>query len=161
MFSITVFTKNRIPSRSPYRSRHFRCISRKSSSRSCKFKSSKKLQLFLLNEHRIQHTPQLKFATKETRRNLGRGNLREDFWDCNQRQGEKQPIADRRVPSNNPKTIAGRISAAVSFSFLKRGIVTYQNKQFPLTTPPLNALSVNLVSRVFHSSRFLEDERPW
>ena len=103
MFSITAFKKNRIRLRSPYRSRHFRCISRKSSSRSCKFKSSKKLQQFLPNEHRIQHAPQLKFTTKETRRKLGRVNFREDFWDYYQRQEENWPIADRRVPSNHPR----------------------------------------------------------
>ena len=34
------------------------------------------------------------------------------------RTGKNWPIADRRVPSNDPDTIAGRISASVPFSFL-------------------------------------------
>ena len=43
-------------------------------------------------------------ATLKTRAELGPGNFRRDFWD-----GTKYwPIADRLVPSNNPRNNCGR-----------------------------------------------------
>ena len=45
------------------------------------------------------------FATLETRRELGRVDFRKDFWDCYWGQGENWPIADRRVPNNNPRIL--------------------------------------------------------
>ena len=47
------------------------------------------------------------FVTLKTRRKLGRLNFHKDFWDCYQGQGNNWPIADGRVPSNNPGNNCG------------------------------------------------------
>ena len=47
------------------------------------------------------------FVTLKTRRKLGRLNFHKDFWDCYQGLGNNSPIADGRVPSNNPRNNCG------------------------------------------------------
>ena len=49
-----------------------------------------------------------------------RVNFRKDFWDCRRFREKNWPIADRRVPSAIPETIAARISVPVLNSSLKR-----------------------------------------
>ena len=44
------------------------------------------------------------FATLETRRGMGRPNFCKDLWG---KIGQKLPIADRRVPSNDPRNNCG------------------------------------------------------
>ena len=43
----------------------------------------------------------------ETRSKLGRANFRKDFWDCYWGRGENWPMADRRVPSDDPRDNCG------------------------------------------------------
>ena len=46
-------------------------------------------------------------ATLKTRRKLGRVNFCKDFWGCYWAKGKNWPIADRRVPSNDPRNNCG------------------------------------------------------
>ena len=73
--------------------------------------------------------PRLHFytiATLETRRKLGRVNFCKDFWDCYYiGTGEKSAnSADRASSVIIPETVAGRKSAPVPFSFLKRRMIS-------------------------------------
>ena len=43
------------------------------------------------------------FVTLETRRRLGQVYFRKDFRDCYYRDGKNWPIADQRLPSNDPR----------------------------------------------------------
>ena len=66
------------------------------------------------------------FVALGAKRKLGRVNFRKDFWDS-----YSWPIAS---PVTVPESMAGHISAAVAFSFLKWriGIVCY-TRQFAMT----------------------------
>ena len=46
-------------------------------------------------------------ATLQTRRKLGRVNLRKDCWDCYEETGKKWPIADlrMRIPNNDLRSL--------------------------------------------------------
>ena len=55
------------------------------------------------------------FAISESRRNLGRVYFRKDLWERYREQEKNWPIADRRVPSTDPKNNCG-----TQFSFSSR-----------------------------------------
>ena len=58
-------------------------------------------------------------GTWKTRRKLGRVNFRKDFWGCYWAKGKNWPIADRRVPSNDPRNNCGTHFGASPLLFSK------------------------------------------
>ena len=52
-----------------------------------------------------QNSLYTQFASLEAKRELGRVNYRKDFWDCYWEWGKNWPIAVRRIPSNDPRSL--------------------------------------------------------
>ena len=76
----------------------------------------------------IGDAPVSYWSLKKTRRKLGRVNFCKGFWDGYWGQGKNWPIADRRVPSNDPRSLCERLLGPVSFSFLVANVANALEK---------------------------------
>ena len=95
------------------------------------------------------------FVNLKLRRKLGRLNFGKDFWDCFQEQGKNWPIADRRVPSNNPRNNCGTFFGSSSLVVSK--VAIGQTGRF--TSWVLNGMKnsglVNFRNRVYCEISFI------